>query len=95
MNRTVFAIGLIFLLICVSGVSSNVNISKISYSRKSNNPPYPPSNPYPPDGYTNVSIYPSVLRWTGGDPDGDTVRYDLYYGITFPPPLLFGNTSST
>ncbi len=76
MNKTVLAIGIIFLLIGVSVVSSTGNISKVSSVCKSNNPPYEPSNPIPPDGATNVSIF-TGLCWTGGDPDGDEVIYDI------------------
>jgi hypothetical protein len=57
-----------------------------------NNPPYVPSNPEPSNGSTNVYI--SVdLNWTGGDPDGDPVIYDVYFGTTSPPELVATNQS--
>ena len=60
-----------------------------------NSPPYYPSDPYPPDGATNVSLVP-VLRWKGGDPDeGDTVRYDVYFGKVSPPPKVSEGQLST
>ena len=94
MNRTVLAIGIIFLLIGASGVSSTDNISKdVSFVCKFNNPPYEPSDPIPPSGSTNVSIH-IVLRWTGGDPDGDEVIYDVYFGNSSPPPKIADNISS-
>lgn len=43
----------------------------------SNQPPYVPSNPLPPDGVTGQGVDVD-LTWTGGDPDGDSVMYDLY-----------------
>jgi hypothetical protein len=49
-----------------------------------NNPPYPPYNPSPSDGATGVSIY-TDLSWSGDDPDGDPLTYDVYFG-TDPTP---------
>jgi len=42
-----------------------------------NNVPTLPSGPIPTNGSTDQSIYPQ-LRWTGGDPNGDAVTYDVY-----------------
>jgi uncharacterized repeat protein (TIGR01451 family) len=43
-----------------------------------NNPPNTPSNPSPADNVTGVSVS-TDLNWTGGDPDGDSVTYDVYF----------------
>jgi VCBS repeat-containing protein len=59
-----------------------------------NDPPYTPSNPNPTDGETNISVN-VLLSWIGGDPDGDDVTYDVYFGDTNPPPLVFDNQTST
>ena len=49
-------------------------------------PPNIPNNPSPTDGANNVGINED-LSWDGGDPDpGDTVTYDVYFGIVSPPP---------
>ena len=75
---------------CITPSTGNIN--NASFNIKSNNPPYEPSNPIPPDGATNVSIYTS-LCWTGGDPDGDLVIYDVYFGKNYPPNLIINNQS--
>jgi len=60
-----------------------------------NNPPYTPSNPSPSNHATGVSIY-AYLSWSGGDPDaGDTVTYDVYFGVSPSPPLVSSGQSAT
>ena len=58
-----------------------------------NNPPFTPANPDPP---TSGHVPPGdvVLSWSGGDPDGDSVEYDLYTAAlpcnlpcSTPPPI--------
>lgn len=66
------------------------------YLPSENWPPYTPGNPSPADEATGVSTTID-LSWTGGDPDsGDTVTYDVYFGISDPPTtLLCDDVSST
>lgn len=60
---------------------------------KLNNPPNKPSNPYPADGATNVS--PNVtLTWEASDPDGDTLKFDLYFGEQSTPSLVQSNLTT-
>jgi hypothetical protein len=60
-----------------------------------NQPPYTPYNPSPSNHATGVSIYVD-LSWSGGDPDaGDTVTYDVYFGVSPSPPLVSSGQSST
>ncbi len=61
---------------------------------KPNNPPNTPSNPYPINQSTGVLLN-ITLSWTGGDPENDTVKYDIYFGKTTSPPLLKANHSTT
>ncbi len=53
-----------------------------------NTPPNTPSNPSPAHMAANQN-YPGItLSWTGGDPDGDSVVYDIYFGTTDPLPRV-------
>ena len=60
-------------------------------------PPNTPTFPRPPDGVTGVYINTNLF-WNGGDPDGDDVLYDIYFGTASPPlplPLFVSNWSDT
>ena len=52
-----------------------------------NNPPNPPSNPSPPDGAVDIDI-DADLSWDCSDPDGGSIKYDVYFGTTNPPPQV-------
>lgn len=56
-------------------------------------PPYPPSSPFPANGTTGVSLT-ATLAWLCADPDGDALRFDVYFGTTSPPPLVAANQLS-
>lgn len=73
--------------------STQGSIWDFSTMEEPNNPPYPPSDPSPVDGATNVDIT-TQLNWTGGDPDGDDVTYDVYFGLTTPPLKVVSNLST-
>ena len=45
-----------------------------------NHPPTAPTNPSPSNGATDISLMPT-LSWEASDPDGDTLTFDLYFGI--------------
>lgn len=86
-NTKLATIGIIMLLIAFVP-------QVISYKSFQNNPPYEPSNPNPQDGDIDISI-DTNLNWTGGDPDGDLVTYNVYFGTTSPPLKVSDNQSNT
>lgn len=51
-----------------------------------NLPPYIPANPNPQTNSVGITQSP-LLRWTGGDPNGDDVLYKVYLSPTNPPTL--------
>ena len=61
---------------------------------ESNNSPNTPASPSPSDNSTNEALNVN-LSWSGGDPDGDPVTYDVYFGTATSPPLVSDNQTST
>lgn len=57
-----------------------------------NQPPNVPSNPNPSNGSTGVSVNAN-LSWTCSDPDGDSLTYDVYFGVGSSPPKVASNIS--
>ena len=58
-----------------------------TYHRPNWNPPNIPSGPSPTDNATRVGLGAN-LSWNCSDPDGDGIRYDIYFGQTLPPSLV-------
>lgn len=63
-------------------------------NRPNNLAPDVPSNLNPADNSLNQSTNIS-LTWHCSDPDGDSLRYDIYFGITANPPLVASNKTDT
>jgi hypothetical protein len=63
------------------------------FTTRSNAPPAAPSAPAPANGGAAVSLV-TGLSWQCSDPDGDTVRYDVYFGTASTPPKVASNIST-
>lgn len=61
----------------------------IDQADTTNNPPFTPSDPIPANNSALNTTHP-VLYWTGGDPDGDLVTYDVFFeaGDSTPDVLI-------
>jgi PKD repeat protein len=59
-----------------------------------NYPPNTPSNPFPANTSNSIQLT-VILQWTGGDPNYDTVTYDVYFDSTNPPEKAQENQTST
>jgi hypothetical protein len=89
----VFCIVIILNITMFCAIGSS-QISEYTVILRENNPPNIPNNPLPENGSINVSIN-TQLSWAGGDPDGDPVTYDVYFGTTNPPEIIMTNQSET
>lgn len=58
-----------------------------------NTPPNTPNTPSPPNGATNKAIT-TKLSWSGGDPDGNPVTYDVYFGTNTTPSKVVSNQTA-
>jgi len=58
-----------------------------------NRAPAPPTSPSPENGATDVEVHPT-LRWTGSDPDGDLMTYDVFFGTDPSPPKIVSQQSN-
>ncbi|HEX5131777.1 MAG TPA: FlgD immunoglobulin-like domain containing protein [Candidatus Krumholzibacteria bacterium] len=59
-------------------------------TRAVNTPPAVPGWPAPADGSVDQPVGDLVV-WRCSDIDGDTLRYDVYFGTSSPPPLVVDN----
>ena len=85
-----------YIIVGSTGVYADelVDIIVLKY-QGTNQVPYEPNNPSPVDGAIAVPI-DTDLSWTGGDPDNDTVTYDLYFGTNpTPEKIAEGLTETT
>lgn len=59
-----------------------------------NRAPFPPIDPIPSNTMIDIQRNP-VLYWTGMDPDGDILCFDVYFGTQNPPSKVVSNQSSS
>ena len=85
--------GCALLLALIVVTSSFTHSMATSVVGNRNSPPYAPSNPVPVNGSTSVSIT-THLNWTGGDPDNDTVTFNVFFGTNQTPPQVATNIST-
>lgn len=91
---SILHIGSALLLAAVLVLSAFTTSFVTSASGTRNSPPYAPSNPFPVNKSTNVPIITNLV-WTGGDPDNDTVTYNVYFGTNQTPPQVATKITTT
>ncbi len=64
-----------------------------NFTTATNAPPNIPSNPFPANDAINVGVN-DYMSWDGGDPYGDPVTYDVYFGMVSSPPKVKSNQST-
>ena len=64
------------------------------YNPSANHSPYEPMPISPLDGSADQPV-DTDLNWIGGDPDGDIVTYDVFFGNVNPPSQVTSDQSST
>ncbi len=91
-NHTFEEAGYYLVTLCVHDNESE-NDTKTKTVRVGNQPPFIIPE-YPWNGSTVIPIDIELI-WSGGDPDGDLVTYDVYIGTSSPPPKIVSNQSDT
>jgi len=75
------------------GVTESDKWSFTTVPDPTNNSPAKPNTPTPADGAVDQAIDVN-LGWTCSDPDGDPLKYDIYFGSSETPPLVVNEQSS-
>ncbi len=65
-----------------------------AFTTRGKSPPNVPSDPHPANNSIGVPIHLN-LTWTGGDPDNDTVTYNVFFGTNQTPPQVATNITKT
>ena len=77
------------LLIVILFISNiyvlSADISGETIASYINDPPYPASNPTPPNNSLDIEL-DIILSWIAGDSDGDSLSYNVFFGTSSSPP---------
>jgi len=86
----ILLIALTASIVLISGCSKDEGENPVTQTNV-NHAPGTPSNPSPADSAFNIPTN-VTLSWTCSDPDaGDTLRYDIYAGLTSPSTIVVQN----
>lgn len=88
MRIAIMSIAALFLLVSCSSDDSGTN------SDGSNKAPVAPSNPQPASGTSGVSTA-TQLTWQCSDPEGDSIIYDVAFGISNPPSVVSNDLATS
>ncbi len=66
---------------------------RFSVHSPNNQVPADPVAVYPASGAAGIAVN-AQLRWSAGDPDGDAVTSDVFFGTAFPLPRVAASTSA-
>lgn len=87
MRKAIASIVAILLLVSCSGDDKGTDPT-------GNNAPVAPSNPQPASGASGVSTA-TQLAWQCSDPEGDSITYDVAFGISNPPPAVSNDQATS
>ena len=90
----VFGENLATISVTSNGGSQIIQVKAVRPVPGCSTPPTPPGSPSPPNGASSVSTSAS-LSWENGDSQCEqlTATYDVYFGLSSPPPLHHNNDS--
>jgi hypothetical protein len=70
----------------IYAISIEINDKNLTNNTQNiKSPPYPASNPIPANNSIDIELN-ITLSWSGGDPDGDPVSYNIFFGTNSNPP---------